>query len=165
MHSQRSVSISVFRLAFGLTGLCACVSSDPVEPLDYEPGALSAEVRGRVVLVDQIDSAAWPSDTLAIESSSIDGDTLRLRVSYGGGCRTHLFQVIVEKAFMESFPVQVRARVAHESNDDPCDAIVERTLRWDLSPLRERYRASYGTGSGAIAIQLRGALGLPLYVF
>jgi hypothetical protein len=57
---------------------------------------------------------------------------------------------------MESFPVQVAARLAHDADGDPCRALLTSTLRFDLSPLRGHFEASYGPGRGTVVIGLGG---------
>jgi hypothetical protein len=95
----------------------------------------------------------------------IDGDSIRVAVSFGGGCRGHAVQLISETTWMESYPVQVNARLAHNSNADPCDALIGGSLHFDLSPLRERFRQSYNSTSGRIQLRLAGAASVPVYVF
>jgi hypothetical protein len=85
----------------------------------------------------------------------VEGDTLSLDVQYGGGCAEHRFALLVDPAFMESQPVQVVARLAHDAGGDMCRALLTRTLRFDLTRLRQRYVAAYG-GGGTVLIGLSG---------
>lgn len=123
------------------------------------------EGRGRVILVRDAHAPGLPSDPVTIGSVSFDGDTIVIDVSFGGGCAEHRLQLLAETTWMESWPVQIHARVAHDANDDPCDAVLQGTLRFDLGPLKRMYQASYQTVSGKIALRLAGATSAPVYEF
>jgi hypothetical protein len=88
----------------------------------------------------------------------LKGDSLVLAVSFGGGCREHTFLLLADAMWMESYPVQTGVRLAHESNNDPCDAMLSRTLKFDLIPLKVAYTKSYGPAPGIIRIHV-GASG------
>jgi hypothetical protein len=92
----------------------------------------------------------WPQDPLGLRGFWLDGHILSLDVEHGGGCAEHEYYLVAWGGWMESFPVQVNVLLAHEDHDDPCDAIIRRTLRFDLTPLRDTYWRSYGHG-GPIA--------------
>ena len=76
-------------------------------------------------------------------------------VSYGGGCEAHPMDLVFWGDWLESNPVQIEAFISHESNDDPCDAYLTETRRFDLLPLRDAYRQSHGAGAGPITVILR----------
>jgi hypothetical protein len=100
-----------------------------------------------IVVAPQTSPEKWPSDWVsALDSLRIEGDHLRFRVSYGGGCAAHDFKLVAWGGWMESFPVQVRAFLSHDGKNDPCDAIVTRALSFDLRPLKKAYQESYGVG-------------------
>ena len=123
------------------------------------------EGRGRVVLVGDAHAPGLPSDPITIGAVSFDGDTIQIEVAFGGGCGDHRLHLLAETTWMESWPVQVHARVAHDANDDPCDAVLQGTLRFDLTPLKRMYQQAYQTATGKIALQLAGATGVPVYEF
>ncbi len=100
-----------------------------------------------------------PDDAVEILDAKLDAPLLELTVRYGGGCARHDFDLIVASGWRESFPVQVDVDLAHDGHDDPCDALPTETVRFDLTPLREAYEESYGSGPGAMAIQLGAASG------
>lgn len=118
--------------------------------------APNAMADGAVNVVSDVSSSAWPSDPLTIESAIITGDLLQVTVRFGGGCARHRIALLISHVFMESHPVQVHARLAHDGGGDMCDALLTRTLTFNLTPLKRRYRASYGAGSAAIIINLSG---------
>lgn len=106
-------------------------------------------VHGTVPIIVDFDSRPddWPQDPLALRGYWLDGHILSLDVEHGGGCAHHEYDLVAWGGWMESFPVQVNVLLAHEDHDDPCDAIIRRTLQFDLTPLREAYWRSYGGGS------------------
>lgn len=126
--------------------------------------SLSTATSGQVTITRDLASAVWPSDSITITSHRLAGDTLVLQVQYRGGCRDHGFQLLAADAWMESYPVQVAGRLAHDAKGDSCKALVQRELRVSLAPLKEAYRSAYQASSGRIAYQLRGA-GTVLYEF
>lgn len=98
----------------------------------------------------------WPQDALVLREYSLEGPVLSLAVEYGGGCESHDHDLVAWGGWMESFPVQVNVLLTHEDHDDPCDALLQRTLRFDLTRLREDYVASYRDGGpGPTTIILR----------
>jgi hypothetical protein len=59
-------------------------------------------------------------------------NVLHLNVTYGGGCREHLFKLLWDGSFMESFPPKVSLFISHDNNADPCKAIVTQDLQFVL---------------------------------
>lgn len=132
-----------------------CRSGGPLEQLD---GFLTGtEALAPALLVARDDPRPWPTDDWRYVAHRLAGDTLSLDIQYGGGCAEHRFALLVDPAFMESQPVQVVARLAHDAAGDPCRALLGRTLRFDLSSVRRHYIASYGGGGGTVLIGLAGA--------
>lgn len=145
--------------AVGIFGLLGCRDGAP----SSAPPNVFAD--GVVALVDNVNDAGWPQDALAIESATVFGDTLRLTLRYGGGCRPHRIGLLLGNAFMESHPVQVHARLAHDAAGDMCKALLTRTQDFDLTPLKRRYRASYGAGAGVVVLNLARYPGSVRYTF
>jgi len=137
---------------------CSC-AADPA--IVRDPPTSSIDVRGTVVTSD----TGLPNDAITIDSVRVVGDTLAAVVSHGGGCAVHSYQLVIGSAWMESFPVQVRARIAHNANGDACRALLRRDLRMSLRPLADAYRASYRQDHGSVSIQLSGATIALLYKF
>ena len=140
--------------------LAACSSLAEPEII-HDPPMYSIDVRSTVVTSD----TGLPSDPITIDSARVDGDMLAASVTHGGGCEDHTYQLVIGSAWMESFPVQVVARIAHNANGDSCKALVRQNLRMKLRPLADAYRASYKQDHGTVSIQLSGATGALLYRF
>ena len=76
---------------------------------------------GSVVITDA-DGNWGTDDYVPGRDAAITDDTLRLTVSYAGGCEPHEFTLVTSGTFLESFPVRLPISVAHDANDDPCEA-------------------------------------------
>ena len=150
------------KLAF-LLGLVACANpSDPA----VTPNGIWSETdtwTGQVIITKDARDPRWPSDAVMILGAAVKGDSLEMDVSFGGGCRGHTFLLLADGAWRESNPVQTGLRLAHESNNDPCDALLTRVLKFDLTPLKAAYTSSYGSAPGTIRLVIDGISLTPLY--
>lgn len=81
----------------------------------------------------------WITDPYELVSASIEGDTLLATVSYGGGCRDHVFELQFADVFIMTDPLRLTATLLHESNDDPCEAWLTEHLEFDLTPVKDAY--------------------------
>ncbi|HMS03064.1 MAG TPA: hypothetical protein PKE51_08820 [Gemmatimonadaceae bacterium] len=162
MQRARLPRTTVKRRLAGLVLAVLCagaggIACDARSPLEQISGLLTgAEVLAPAQLVARDDPRAWPTAPWEYLAHRLDGDTLSLDIQFAGGCASHRFALLIDPAFMESQPVQVAARLAHDAGGDACRALLLRTLRFDLTRLRERYAASYGAGPGTVVIGLAG---------
>lgn len=93
-------------------------------------------------------------DTLEV---GVSGDELAVTVAYSGGCADHLFTLCwPDPYFLESEPVQVNLELLHDGMGDACTAYPSETRTFDLAPLAEAWRDSYGSESGTMLIHLHG---------
>ena len=119
------------------------VSADEIEKID--PTVIAAT------------SEAWGTDEYVINAATLEDDTLRINVSYTGGCETHIFTLVAEPRFLESFPVQLRVSLAHNANGDTCEALITEDHIFDLTPIKTAYQRGYQTDEGTIVLRLREA--------
>lgn len=109
--------------------LAACLliyaCADPLAPLGDPPAV-------RITT-----AAPEPQDPAEVLGASVTGDVLTLEMRYGGGCRDHTFGLFHEGVFLESDPPQANLLMSHDADEDPCDALIEREIAFDLAPLRE----------------------------
>lgn len=77
-----------------------------------------------------------PTTFASVEAASIHGDTLRVHVSYAGGCGKHEFGLSAERGLLDSTPPQVVMVLRHDGHGDPCRARLEADLEADLRPLQ-----------------------------
>lgn len=145
-------------VAVALLAVYACTTEPDAtrQPPTSTPGLL-----GTVITND----SRLPNDAIAIDSARVVGETLVAVVSHGGGCAEHSYQLVIATAWMESSPVQVRARIAHDANGDVCRALLRRELLIPLRPLADAYRSSYKQQHGSVSIQLTGTTAPLLFVF
>ena len=90
-------------------------------------------------------------DPIEVLASRFEGDILVLKVRYGGGCGRHDYGLCYGPEFLESYPVQTRLRLLHDAHEDLCNALLETTLRFDLSNLANRYKSAYQAEGGLIS--------------
>jgi hypothetical protein len=109
---------------------------------------------GPIPIVDCEELAPFEGDAFDLGSVSVTEDTLSVQVSYSGGCAPHYFRLCYEPYFLESEPVQSTLRLQHDAQGDPCEAYPTETREFDLTPLREAWRAAYGGESGTIILRL-----------
>ena len=95
------------------------------------------------------DAGPWGADSYRPGDAGIVGDTLRVTVSYGGGCADHAFTLVLADAFQMMDPPRLPATLAHQANGDPCEAWLTETLEFDLTPLKELHG---GTGTVVLAL-------------
>lgn len=133
--------------------LAACGAPTPSQPA-APPSLLAVNAPGGTTRLD-------PAEIL---QARIEGDVLLLEVRYGGGCETHDFALLHSGVFMESLPVQTVLTLAHDAHGDPCRALVGRSLRFDLTPVKRAYQAAYGEG-GTLVLHLHapGGAGAPAH--
>ena len=133
-------------------------------PAPGRPTAVSADTpapvspRAGSVVVAGAD-ATLGDDDYVLNDAAISGDALSVSVSYGGGCETHAFTLVIAVSFTEASPVQLPAVLRHDANGDACEAWLTHSYVFDLAIVRNRYRAVYGTGPGRVALRLDGFAG------
>jgi hypothetical protein len=125
------------RLRSSLPALCATVAALATGCGDPS-GLATVDADGDripLVLADEVtldDPAAVPA---TIQSATVSGDTLRLRLSFAGGCGNHEFGLSALRSVVETEPPQVTVLLVHESSD-ACRAAIVREVVADLRPLR-----------------------------
>ena len=97
------------------------------------------------------------TDPFALNAAAVTGNILAVEVSYAGGCRRHEFVLTAAERFSASSPVQLAMVLTHDANEDPCEAYPTEQLRFDLSPIRQRFGAVYGRNSGTVELHLQPA--------
>jgi hypothetical protein len=108
----------------------------------------------KVIIVDEIPSQL---DGFDITDARIEGTDLVVDVTYSA-CENHVFNMYstVGEGFMESNPVQTNVYFVHDAVEERCDAALRSDVyRFDLQPIIDEYRNSYG-GDGAIIFNIIG---------
>ena len=96
-----------------------------------------------IVLTNDKKRKKYRVDEYWLQKIGIKGDILNMSVTTGGGCEEHVYTLVGGKTFMESVPVQSSLLLAHDANNDTCEAIVGSNLKFDLTPLKKAYLAAY----------------------
>ena len=73
---------------------------------------------GRVVVAGT--DTTLENDDYVLNGATITGDTLTVSVSYSGGCRRHVFTLVIAASFVESSPLRLPAVLRHDANGDTC---------------------------------------------
>lgn len=110
---------------------------------------------GAVFIGDAKDQ--FGTDAYTLNSATITEDTLNISVSYSGGCEEHVFTLVVSEGFLESFPVQLPVSIAHDANNDTCEAYPTENYRFDLTPIKTMYQNAYRQEAGTIVLRLKDA--------
>ena len=128
------------------------VTNLPNNPADASKSSAS---QGRVAVNRHGPGGAnrWGEDPYELVAIGLDGDALTATVSYGGGCRDHEFTLVLADAFMMTDPVRLRATLAHEANDDPCEAWLTEDIAFDLTPVRKLH-GDGGHQGGTVVLML-----------
>ena len=120
---------------------------------DVNPDKIS--YTGAVFIGDARDK--FGTDAYTLNSATITDDTLNISISYSGGCEDHQFTLVVSDTFLESFPVQLHASIAHNANGDTCEAYPTDNYRFDLTPIKTLYQKAYRQEAGTIILRLKDA--------
>ena len=123
-----------------------------VSPDDVDPDAIQM---GTVVIADTPDE--WGVDEYVLNAATITGDSLELSLSYSGGCAAHQFTLVASSVFLESDPVQLDVSLAHNANNDPCEAFPTETYHFDLTPIKTLYQTAYQQEAGVVILLLKDA--------
>jgi hypothetical protein len=115
-----------------------------------EHASVSADT---INMFDDFSQLQMFSDRATIDSAAVDTNDLFLWVTYGGGCREHMFRLYGWTAFLESYPPQAEIYLSHNSDNDLCKALIRDILRFNLTPLKHVYQRYYGR-TGTILLRI-----------
>ena len=112
-------------------------------------------IRNEVGIIDEDQLDKIDMDMYEIHSAKVVGDSLRLFISFGGGCRIHQFRLwkLPQKTGDSS---TAELFLGHNANGDGCQALLWKSLSFSLKPLRIR-------GKNQIAVLLRGSPEMSAY--
>ncbi|MBL3657122.1 hypothetical protein [Fulvivirga sediminis] len=97
-------------------------------------------------------------------SATIDQAKLLLNIRHSGGCKDISYNLITNGVFRESIPVQLDVDLVF-SEEDQCEALIEKQLCFNMSTLTELYKDNYQTDSGKIILQLAHSENSLVYSF
>ena len=134
----------------------ACIVAACADPLGLHPALTQPDADGRIAFAIVDGSPDVPRDHFMLQQARMEGDTLILDIRFGGGCTTHEFLLVGNNVRLKSDPPQTNVVLAHDANGDACEALLSRSLRADVSPLRDAYRRN-GSQHGTIILNVAGA--------
>jgi hypothetical protein len=96
-----------------------------------------------IILLNHKDSfVEFENDEFFLEDVLIEGDILKINVSYNGGCKKHLFSLTAKKNFQKinENTYKVHLNLFHNSNRDNCKKVVTEELFFNLIPLNTEFQ-------------------------
>lgn len=93
----------------------------------------SIAVQEKYVQKAIIGEAPKNNPTTEIKSAYIEEDTLYLKVSYSGGCKEHVFDLVGDAVVMRSFPPKRSIVLVRNSHGDKCRELITREIMFELS--------------------------------
>ena len=154
--SGQNLFISAFTFSIMLLAMgCEPMGTQVIKDLQDAGGEIGKA--GRVVISSTAD--AWGTDEYTISAATVQDDTLSVNVSYTGkNPETHVFTLVAEPMFLESFPVQLRVSLAHNANRDTGNQeSFSEDYHFNLTPIKEVYQKAYRTNEGTIILRLKEA--------
>ncbi len=123
-----------------LTGICliSVVATMGCKLAGTDDDDIPIPTADGVIRVDpQLDPVSIRKDRFDFVDARLEGLVLNITVSVSGGCEKHDFELVTAGALLLSIPPGANLYLVHEDNDDPCDAIVQETISFDITPLVE----------------------------
>lgn len=78
-----------------------------------------------------------PNDPVYLHNLTLEGDCLKLKVSFSGGCRNHIFELVKLDEEEEEEGIAVLG-LRHDAKGDICEAALTMDLSFDVSSLKEQ---------------------------
>jgi len=138
-------------VAIIFTALFSCKSKNTAVIADKSletsinlPDSIKSEIKEITV---QDDANLLETDNFRIIETNVIGDILELTVSYGGGCKDHLFSMHTTGNYGKSYPPKLIVFLKHVGNGDMCKALLTEKIYFDLKSVQFR-------GSDILHLQL-----------
>lgn len=95
------------------------------------------------LIIDQ--KFQYPSElnNCSILEAKINGDYLLLDIEFTGGCEQHRFNLYFNEVLMKSMPPKATLFLNHIDNNDKCESIVQKTLKFNIKKLKEKSNEMY----------------------
>ena len=153
-----SLIFSVLLLSCSSTKKNSIVDPPPTPP--KSPERIQSDAPKYIVRGIIVDETLFNQESAeyAVKQISIEGDSIYIDVSFGGGCESHEFTLVSPGYYAESMPPQLTLSLVHDANDDVCKALFHQRLAFDLTPARFN-------ASGTIMIRIKDQKGMYAYTY
>lgn len=118
-----------------ILALAACQATDKPGEGPTDDSHTSA-LQVRQINKQTADSVLKDSDPYRLDSAHVEGDSLIVHVSMGGGCEEHVFTLYSSEYTYLSSPSGLDLWLHHDGNDDLCKAMLYRRLAYSLGAIR-----------------------------
>ena len=95
----------------------------------------STEGKKTLLLLDSDEIRDLKRVPYIIKSIRLFENEIQIKISYTGGCKTHDFQLVVNRNSISKLTKDINLNLSHNDNDDRCKRIVSENLVFDLLPL------------------------------
>lgn len=95
------------------------------------------------LIVDKNYKYSKALNSYTIVDADIKKDVLELKVEYSGGCEQHDFKLYFNEILMKSMPPKATLFLEHQNNNDQCESIVQKTLKFNIKKLKEKSNELY----------------------
>lgn len=103
-----------------------------------------------LIFTDKIDLNDWITNPVTIDTAYFKGDELFIEVYYAGGCKEHVFELIVQRSIEKSNPPIVTVLLSHDSNDDNCEAWISKILKFNFQSYKTYLKENFGFSTAII---------------
>ena len=124
---MKLLNLSIFVIA--ALSISSCVT-----PKDGSSKTKKGNTVQEIETVDSIEGDSL-TDPYTIEEVKVNGDTLIMKVCYGG-CAEHDWKLVTTGKYKKSLPPQLDLLLIHDLHDDPCKRRDCTTLYFDLSDVK-----------------------------
>lgn len=83
------------------------------------------------------DRSSVNSDPFELKEVVISEDSVKITVSYSGGCRKHIFEIIWNETLSNTTPPGTAMIIIHNANGDMCEAYITETLAFCICGLTD----------------------------
>ena len=77
------------------------------------------------------------SDPFTMGEVSIQGGVMKIKVTYAGGSKEHDFKLYWNGITARSYPPQTSLYLKHDANGDTAEALLTKTLQFDLAAMNK----------------------------
>ncbi|MFK7787956.1 MAG: hypothetical protein AB8C95_00500 [Phycisphaeraceae bacterium] len=88
------------------------------------------------------------SDAFTMGAVTIEGDVLKIKVTYGGGAKEHDFTLYWNQIVARSYPGKTTINLKHDANGDNAEALLTETLEFDLTAINKPMIITVATDHG-----------------